>query len=130
MRLAVVQTNPRFGEVQANTETALALMETAHADLYVLPELFNTGYNFINTDEVDRLAEPVQGATYEALAVFAKQNSCYVVYGFAEKADQIYNSSALVGPTGLIGLFRKVHLFNRENLFFAPGDLGFPVVDL
>ncbi len=130
MRLAVVQTNPRFGEVQANTETALALMETAHADLYVLPELFNTGYNFINTDEVDRLAEPVQGATYEALAVFAKQNSCYVVYGFAEKADQIYNSSALVGPTGLIGLFRKVHLFNRENLFFAPGDLGFPVFDL
>jgi len=42
----------------------------------------------------------------------------------------MYNSSAMVGPTGLLGLYRKVHLFDRERLFFRPGDVGFPVYDL
>jgi hypothetical protein len=27
-------------------------------------------------------------------------------------------------------MYRKVHLFNREHLFFAPGNLGFEVLDL
>jgi predicted amidohydrolase len=130
MRIAVVQTNPQFGEVEANIKAALALMESVKADLYVLPELFNTGYNFVTTDELEQLAEPRGGATYDAIAEFTQLNSCYVVFGFAEKADRIYNSSSLVGPEGLIGLFRKVHLFYRERLFFAPGNLGFPVFDL
>jgi predicted amidohydrolase len=52
------------------------------------------------------------------------------VYGFVEKADRLYNSAACVGPKGFVGIYRKVHLFNREYLFFAPGDLGFPVFDL
>ncbi|MBI3586564.1 MAG: acyltransferase, partial [Ignavibacteriales bacterium] len=49
---------------------------------------------------------------------------------FAEKAGKIFNSAALVGPSGLIGVYRKIHLFDREHLFFTPGDLGFPVFDL
>lgn len=130
MRLAVVQTDPQFGEVRSNIEAALSLMGSTQADLFVLPELFNTGYNFIDADEVGRLAEPVDGPTFDAMAAFARRNSCYVAYGFAERSGRIYNSSALVGPKGRIGLFRKVHLFYRETLFFASGDLGFPVFDL
>ncbi|HCV41880.1 MAG TPA: acyltransferase [Bacteroidetes bacterium] len=130
MRIAVVQTSPQFGQVEANVTAALIAMESVRADLYVLPELFNTGYNFATTDEVEKLAEPSEGPTYDAIAKFAQRNSCYVVYGFAEKADRIYNSSSLIGPQGLVGLFRKVHLFYREHLFFAPGNLGFPVFDL
>ena len=42
----------------------------------------------------------------------------------------MYNSSALVGPRGFIGIYRKVHLYYREKLLFAPGDLGFPVFKL
>ena len=105
-------------------------MEGAKADVYVLPELFNTGYNFVDAGEVASLAEPVDGQTYGAIAEFARRNSCYVAYGFAEQSGRIYNSAALVGPDGRVGLFRKVHLFYRETLFFSPGDLGFPVFDL
>ena len=130
MRLAIVQTDPQFGEVQSNINAALALMEGAKADVYVLPELFNTGYNFVDAGEVASLAEPVDGQTYGAIAEFARRNSCYVAYGFAEQSGRIYNSAALVGPDGRVGLFRKVHLFYRETLFFSPGDLGFPVFDL
>lgn len=130
MRVAVVQTDPVFGEVEQNVRAAISLMENAEADLYVLPELFNTGYNFIDLDEVGRLAEDTTGYTFDLLSTFARRNACYVIYGFAERSTRIYNSASLVGPYGMMGLYRKVHLFNRENLFFSPGDLGFPVFNL
>ena len=130
MRVAVVQTNPIFGEVKKNVGNALSLMETAPADIYVLPELFNSGYNFVDEAEVGTLAEPANGPTFRTICEWIKKHSCYVVYGFAEQADRIYNSAALVGPHGIVGIYRKVHLFDRENLFFAPGNLGFPVFNL
>jgi 5-aminopentanamidase len=130
MRVAIVQTSPVFGDVKKNIDTALSLMETAAADFYVLPELFTSGYNFVAETELRSMAEPANGATFLALSAWAKKHFCYIVYGFAEQADNIYNSAALIGPDGMVGIYRKVHLFDRENLFFAPGNLGFPVFDL
>ncbi|HEV8538669.1 MAG TPA: nitrilase-related carbon-nitrogen hydrolase [Bacteroidota bacterium] len=130
MRIAVVQTCPLFGQVAENVEAALMAMESRGADLYVLPELFNTGYNFADVGEVEELSESVSGYTLHAVTAFASKMSCYIVYGFAERADKLYNSSVLLGPSGLIGLYRKTHLYFRETLFFAPGDLGFPVYDV
>jgi predicted amidohydrolase len=130
MRVATVETNPIFGDVRSNIRAAIELMESAPADLYVLPELCNTGYNFVDAAEASALAEEPTGFTFDALAQFTKRNSCYVVYGFAENAGGVYSSSAMVGPAGLIGLYRKVHLFDRENLFFKAGNVGFPVYDL
>ncbi|MBI3765645.1 MAG: acyltransferase [Ignavibacteriales bacterium] len=130
MRIAVVQTNPVFGQVGSNVREAVSLMEGANADLFVLPELFNTGYNFVNKEEVEHLSESVTGETFRAISGLAKRKSCYIVYGFVEKADRLYNSAALAGPGGLIGLYRKIHLYYRENLFFAAGNMGFPVFDL
>jgi 5-aminopentanamidase len=130
MRLAVVQMNPAFGRNEVNIHTATEQMRQVPADIYVLPELFNTGYNFASLEEVDRVAEKSDGATFRAMVGFAQRNSCYVAYGFAERADQLYNSAALVGPSGLLGIYRKVHLFDRESLFFKPGNLGFQVFGL
>ncbi len=130
MLVAVVQTNTVFGETKQNIQDAVDLMGTVKADLYVLPELFNTGYNFIKQKELALLGERADGMTYDVLCKFAEDQKCYIVYGFAEKADTMYNSSSLIGPEGFIGIYRKVHLFYRENIFFAPGNLGFPVFDL
>jgi predicted amidohydrolase len=130
MLLGVVQTNPEFGAVTKNIDRALSLMERDHADLYVLPELFNCGYNFIDNNEAASLAEPAEGGTFQRIAAWANSHRSFVVYGFAERSDVLYNSAAVAGPDGLAGLYRKVHLFDRENIFFAPGNLGFPVFDL
>ncbi len=130
MLLGVVQTNPAFGAVTQNIERALSLMERDHADLYVLPELFNCGYNFIDAQELQAYAEPAEGTTFQSLYRWAKSHQSFVVYGFAERSDVLYNSAAVVGPDGLIGVYRKVHLFDREKLFFVPGNFGFPVFDL
>ncbi len=130
MKLAIVQTNPTFGEVQKNINEAVTLMRGVSADFFVLPELFNTGYNFTSKEELDRLAEPIEGTTFSVLASLAHQKQCYIVYGFAEAdGDIFFNSSALIGPKGLIGIYRKVHLYYRENIFFKRGNLGFPIFD-
>ncbi len=136
MKLALTQTNPIFGQIQHNVADALSLMATAPADLYVLPELCFSGYNFLNADEVSQLSEDDSGYAMQAMLAFAREHSCYIVFGYPEKVLEndstafYYNSSALVGPEGIIGRYRKVHLFFRENLFFTPGNLGFPVFDL
>jgi predicted amidohydrolase len=131
MTIAVVQTNPVFGAKQDNIRQAIDLMRSAPADLYVLPELFATGYNFISTEEVRSLAEPFkEGVTFKALKDFVDGANCHVVYGFAEgNQGLIFNSAGLIGPRGFAGLYRKIHLFDREKLFFAPGDLGFHVFE-
>lgn len=130
MKLAIIQTKPIFGDVKLNLADSFAMMETVSADLYVLPELFNTGYNFSEQSEVKLLAEKSTGFTFQQMNAFAAKRNCYIVYGFAELAENIYNSCALVGPAGLIGVYRKIHLFYREKLFFVTGNLGFPVFDL
>ena len=130
MRVAVVQTHPVFGEVEKNVHAALSLMETTKADLYVLPELFNTGYNFLDATEAESLAEPSDGRTFHTLSDWIARRGGYIAYGFAERAEKIFNSAALIGPDGIVGVYRKVHLFDRENIFFAPGNLGFRVFDL
>lgn len=100
------------------------------AKLIVLPELANSGYVFESREEAFALSEPVPGGeTCGAWAAVARELDVWIVAGIAERAGEVlYNSSVLIGPEGHAGTFRKVHLWNEENLFFEPGDLGFPVV--
>ncbi len=129
MKLAVVQTDPQFGEKKKNIDQAIGLMRSVSADVYVLPELFASGYNFLNVEEARSLAEQFRdGKTYNALKRFTVDHHCYVVYGFAEiDGADLYNSAGMIGFDGKEGVYRKIHLFNREKLFFKPGDLGFKV---
>ena len=129
MRIGYVQFQPYFGEVKDNLARALELLEGEDADLWVLPELFSTGYMFASREEARELAEPVpDGPTTRALLDWAKARGCYVAYGLAELAGKaLYNSAVLVGPEGFLALYRKAHLFYREKEFFSPGDTGFQV---
>jgi len=98
----------------------------------VPPELFATGYQFVSQGEAEMLAEPVpEGMTTRRLIEVARDRGIYLVAGLAERdRGCCYNSAILVGPSGLIGRYRKTHLFFEETLFFTPGDTGFQVWDL
>ncbi len=132
MRIGIAQTNPAFGEVDRNIEEALKLISQERADLWVLPELFATGYQFVDVDEARELAESVpDGPTTRALIDHAKEHGCHVVAGLPEAdGDRIYNAAVLVGPSGFLSCYRKVHLFCAEKEHFAPGDRSFPVIDI
>ena len=132
MRVGYFQFNPTFGEIKRNLDTVSERLAGAECDLLVLPELFNSGYQFVSTDEARALAEEIPGGpTTTRLIQIAADRRMHLVAGLAERAgDRIYNSAVLVGPKGLVGVYRKTHLFFEETLFFAPGDTGFPVFDI
>lgn len=93
----------------------------------VLPELFNTGYLFRNMDEVKELSESVtRGYTVTEMKKLAKKQNLNIVFGMAEsKARKYYNSSVLITAKGQVHAYQKVHLFDREKLFFQPGTKTF-----
>ncbi len=131
MRLACLQFQPCFGNVTRNLETLERLLRGRRADLVVLPELCTTGYTFADRAELAGLAEPVPGGpSVQALMRISAETGMTIAAGIAENAgDRLYNSAVLVGAGGFVGLYRKVHLFDREITLFDPGDLGFPVFE-
>ena len=132
MKIGLVQMKPEFGEVDANIESALVLVDQAKSDLWVLPELFATGYQFKSAKEARSFAEVIpNGPTTMRLIDAARDLDAFICAGLPEIADgRVYNSSVLVGPDGLVALYRKVHLFYHEKELFSSGDLPFPVIDI
>jgi predicted amidohydrolase len=132
MKIGYLQTYPVFGDVEQNLRHAEFLMRQGRADLWVLPELFATGYQFVSQDEVASFAEPIpEGPTTRRLAALAHRRGCYIVAGLPEKTGEaVYNAAVIVGPDGLAASYRKVHLFSEEKRWFAPGDLPFPLADI
>jgi predicted amidohydrolase len=97
--------------------------------LWVLPELALTGYEFSDTTELRRHAEEIpSGSSVAWLHSLAAKQGTVLVMGLAEIAgDRVYNTAVVVGPEGLIGKYRKLHLFDREKDLFHPGDEGLQV---
>src|SRR5918994_3583883 len=132
VKIACIQMEPIVGEKDRNLQKSLAMIEEAASEgarLIVLPELCDSGYVFESRDEAFEFAEPVpDGPTSRAWSEAAARHDLYLVAGISERAgDVLYNSSVVIGPRGHLGTFRKVHLWNEENLYFEPGDIGFPV---
>jgi predicted amidohydrolase len=128
-RVGYYQFEPRFGDREGNLGRIARALAGARADLMVLPELCSSGYVFTSRDEVESLAEPIPGGpTTRALEELAGERTMTLVAGIPERdGDRFFNSAVLVSPGGYVGRYRKVHLFDRETLWFEPGDEGFRV---
>ncbi|VCE82927.1 putative carbon-nitrogen hydrolase [Burkholderia pseudomallei] len=123
---------PRVGEKHENVAKSLHYIEEAAkngAALVVLPELANTGYVFADREEAFALAEDLpNGETVQTWADAAQRLGVHIVAGIAEReGKRLYNSAVFVGPSGHIGTYRKLHLWNNEHIFFEPGNRGVPV---
>lgn len=132
MKIGVYQNYPEFGNIKSNVTKTLDSLNHSACDLVVLPELFNTGYQFISREETLSLAEEIPyGYTCSSLKELAKKKNMFLVFGLAEKdGKKVYNSSVFLGPDGFIGRYRKSHLFFEEKDVFDPGDTGFQVYDI
>jgi predicted amidohydrolase len=132
IKIACCQIEPHVGQKEENVDKTIRFAKEASnhgAHIILLPELANTGYVFETREEAFDLAEVVPGGeTSRRWEEFARDRGVYLAAGIAEReGSQLYNSSVLIGPDGYIGSYRKLHLWNREKLFFEPGDLGLPV---
>lgn len=135
MKIGFVQFSPAFADVKATIGRLDELGEEfAPADLVVLPELCNSGYNFASVEQARSTSEDARdGVFVRYLRSLGERNGQYIVAGlneWDEEQEKLYNTAVLVGPKGYVGKYRKLHLFMKEKDFFEPGDLGFPVFDL
>ncbi len=132
--VACIQMEPRVGEKHDNVVRTLQCIDEAAkhgASLLVLPELANSGYVFADRAEAVALAEVLADSeTVRAWTAAAQRLNVHIVAGIAERdGERLYNSAVFVGPAGVIGCYRKLHLWNDEKRFFEPGDRGVPVFD-
>ena len=130
---AIVQFTPKLGDPVYNLKKVDELSRSLNGvDLIVLPELANAGYNFRDYDEALACSESIENGTFTKFLFFlARKKNCYIVSGINENdGGTLYNTAILAGPDGLIGKYRKVHLFMNEKDYFEPGNLDFPVFNI
>lgn len=131
MKIGYIQTAPEFGAKEKNFNEVRSLLNNVKADLLVLPELFTTGYTFTSKKEVETMAETNHGQTADFLKELSKLTGATMIGGFIERDNnKIYNSLLIVSGEEVIDTYRKIHLFNKEKLWFTPGDKPLKVYNI
>jgi predicted amidohydrolase len=147
--VGLIQTNLQELAAQSagNTLQSLRAMVTtlmqdhapARPDVLLLPELMlpgpatEGGAAELITHFQDGAVE-VPGAACDALTDLAREFQLSLVLGVAERAGsgaqaRYFNSVLLIDPEGVYGVYRKLHLTQRDRLWASPGDLGLPTFD-
>lgn len=124
LKVAVIQMDCCCGNVRLNLEKAGALLKEAKAEgaeLAVLPELFNVGYEL----EVLKGLEYNYAETLDIISRLSKELNMYIVAGVLEKLNHKYYNSALVfdNQGNMVDSYRKINLFplGSEKEIFEPG---------
>jgi predicted amidohydrolase len=102
------------------------------ARLVVFPECVLTGYGFDGREQLRAAAEPLPGPATAVVARECARRGVWAVFGLVESAgDKLFNACALVGPSGFVAGYRKLHLpCLGADRFTDPGDRPFAVHDL
>lgn len=131
-------------DVAANLQVILSRMEEAAsqgAQLVVFPELALQGCPGWREQHVkpsaaelaysQQTAETIPGLSTALLVEQARALNLFVVFGMMEKDEatgQLYNTSVLLGPEGVIGKHRKTVSVDNDDLIFRRGS-GYIVLD-
>jgi rfaE bifunctional protein nucleotidyltransferase chain/domain len=129
-RAACLQMEIRIGDVDANLQKLKELFvgqDLATNTLVVLPELWATGFDYpaivTLADQTSRVLGELQqmAATYKI----------WFAGSLPEKRDQgaPCNTLFLTGPEGVVGRYRKHHLFSfwQEDQYLQPGTVPQPI---
>jgi NAD+ synthase (glutamine-hydrolysing) len=125
LRVALAQINPVVGDIRGNARKISESIARARDDgaaLVVLPELALTGYPpedlLLKTSFLDAAGEALEelaGQTHDIAAVV----------GYPEKAEDVYNSAAVLADGGVVATYRKMYLPNYgvfdEQRYFQSG---------
>lgn len=123
LRLAAVQMDvqpaPVF-ERLARAEVLVRRAAEAGARLILLPELFNTGYQYATMNYY--LAETLNGPTATWLQQQATAHNCHLAGSFLRREDEhIYNTLLLAAPDGRYWLYDKQYPWGWERAYFQAG---------
>lgn len=123
MKATLIPMDIAWGDVEKNIERAQQLIEDAEkADLYVLPEMWSTGFN---TNPKDVAEDEQQSKALAWMRQFATINDAAICGSLAIKADDgtYRNRHYFVTPENVV-FYDKHHLFKHgnENLHFTAGE--------
>lgn len=114
-KIAGIQTNVVFADKEANLARMMDWLERPElkdCDLIVFPECMLTGYCFRSLEEALPYGESIPGPATDAIQKWCEQNDKFVAFGLLELDPQgrLFNSCPVVGPQGIVGCYRKIHL--------------------
>ena len=126
LRAALAQMNPTVGDIEGNARRIAELITQARSEgahLVVFPELALTGYPpedlLLKTHFLEAAAAALEGLAANATGIAA-------LVGFPERAEDTYNSAALLAEGRVQAVYRKIHLPNYgvfdEQRYFQAGD--------
>lgn len=96
------------------------IRQAAEADLWVLPEMFTTGFSMA----ADKIAEPMDGPTVNWMRDTASKRATHLMGSLAiEENGQYYNRLVVAKPSGELLWYNKRHLFKMagEHHAYAAG---------
>lgn len=121
MKITILQTDIVWANPQENTKNAEQLInENAGADLYVLPEMFSTGF----ATQPEGIAES-DGHSLNWMKTAAQKHNCAIAGSIAmEENGNYYNRFYFVFPDGRVKHYDKHHLFtySGEDKHFTAGQ--------
>ncbi len=134
MKIAGVQMDVALGDVDGNlSRITTFLRETADAGaaLTIFPECAVTGYCFDSVEQAQKLAQRIPGPVTDRVTAACATLQCHCIFGMLEAdGERVFNAAVLIGPGGVIGSYRKVHLpYLGVDRHTTPGDRPFAVHD-
>lgn len=127
MRVSSIQLAIKERPKEETLRHVLALLERARgSDLILLPEHWPCGFLSFARYESD--SETLEGPTVQAIREKARDLGAWVFLGsFIERGDRgLFNTSVLVDDRGgIVGHYRKMHLFGhegQEKVLLRPGE--------
>lgn len=122
MNVAIIQSDILWGDPQGNRNKAdAAIASCPDADLYVLPEMFSTGF----CTEPEGMAETADSETLAWMKSKAASLGAAIAGSVAVMEEGLYyNRFYFVKPDGSVTSYDKKHLFTYggEHNHFTAGD--------
>jgi NAD+ synthase (glutamine-hydrolysing) len=126
LRVALAQINPTVGDIAGNArkiaERTSAARESG-ASLVVFPELSLSGYPPEDLLLKTSFLDAAEAALHE---LAAQTHDVVAVVGWPERAEDVYNSAAVLADGEVVAVYRKMYLPNYgvfdEQRYFQSGD--------
>jgi NAD+ synthase (glutamine-hydrolysing) len=129
LRVALAQIDPTVGDIRGNARKIAEHTSAAReqgAALVVFPELTISGYPpedlLLKTSFLDQVGEALEDLAAQTRGIVA-------LVGFPERADDVYNSAAVLADGEVAAVYRKMYLpnygvFDEQRYFQAGSEAG------
>jgi predicted amidohydrolase len=103
--------------------------EDKNVDLLLFPECFLTGY-ILDETYTEKFSYDLDSEQFGTILKRIKNVTPILVIGVNEKkSGRLYNSAVIVSKGEIVGVYRKTHLIDPNELFFTPGT-DYPIFDI